>query len=92
MLCPVGCAGINRHEAGNERFLRERSTEPLGPEFSAVYREVHGEACVGLVRRAGSLGLAALRLPNNGLLVLRSSIHIPKFVSPLVIPDKSRLR
>jgi hypothetical protein len=41
---PVGCAGINRHEAGNERFLRERSSEPLGPEFCAVYREVHGEA------------------------------------------------
>jgi hypothetical protein len=40
----VGCAGINRHEAGNERFLRERSSEPLGPEFCAVYREVHGEA------------------------------------------------
>jgi hypothetical protein len=41
---PVGCAGINRHEAGNERFLRERSSEPLDPEFCAVYREVHGEA------------------------------------------------
>ena len=37
-------AGINRHEAGNERFLRERSSEPLGPEFCAVHREVHGEA------------------------------------------------
>jgi len=41
---PMQCAGINRHEAGNERFLRERSSEPLGPEFCAVYREVHGEA------------------------------------------------
>jgi hypothetical protein len=41
---PVGCAGINRHEAGNERFPRERSSEPLGPEFCAVYREVHSEA------------------------------------------------
>jgi hypothetical protein len=37
-------AGINRHEAGNERFLRERSSEPLGPEFCAVPREAHGEA------------------------------------------------
>jgi len=51
-----------------------------------------GKPSVGVVRRAGSLGLAALRLPNNGFLVLRSSIHIPKFVSPLVIPDKSRMR
>jgi hypothetical protein len=47
---------------------------------------------VGVVKRAGSLGLAALPLPNNGFLVLRSSIHIPKFVSPLVIQDKSRMR
>ena len=36
--------GDNRLEAGNERFLRERSSEPLGPVFCAVYREVHGEA------------------------------------------------
>jgi hypothetical protein len=41
---PEVSAGINRHEAGNERFLRERSSEPLGPEFCAVHREVHGEA------------------------------------------------
>jgi hypothetical protein len=41
---PDMSAGINRHEAGNERFLRERSSEPLGPEFCAVHREVHGEA------------------------------------------------
>jgi hypothetical protein len=27
------CAGINRHEVENERVLRERSSEPLGPEF-----------------------------------------------------------
>ncbi len=51
-----------------------------------------GKASVGVVKRAGSLGLAALRLPNNGFLVLRSSIHIPKFVLPLVIQDKSRMR
>src|ERR1700740_734680 len=30
---PMQCAGLNRHEAGNERVLRERSSEPLGPEF-----------------------------------------------------------
>jgi transposase len=38
------CAGINRHEAENERVLRERSSDPLGPEFCAGYREVHSEA------------------------------------------------
>jgi photosystem II stability/assembly factor-like uncharacterized protein len=38
------CAGINRHEAGNGRVLRERSSEPLGPEFCVAHREVFGEA------------------------------------------------
>ena len=51
-----------------------------------------GKPSVGAVKRAGSPGLVALRLPTNGFLVLRSSIHIPKFVSPLVIQDKSRMR
>jgi hypothetical protein len=41
---PSQCAGINRHEAGNERVLRERSSEPLGPEFCVAHREVFGEA------------------------------------------------
>jgi hypothetical protein len=41
---PTQCAGINRHEAGNARVLRERSSEPLGPEFCVAYREVRGEA------------------------------------------------
>ena len=41
---PTQCAGINRHEAGNARVLRERSSEALGPEFCVGYREVHGEA------------------------------------------------
>src|SRR5260370_31680103 len=41
---PMQCAGINRHEAGNERVLRERSSEPLGPEFCVAHREVIGEA------------------------------------------------
>jgi hypothetical protein len=41
---PMQCAGINRHEAGNERVLRERSSEPLGPEFCVAHREVYGEA------------------------------------------------
>jgi hypothetical protein len=43
-LSPMQCAGINRHEAGNERVLRERSSEPLGPEFCVAHREVFGEA------------------------------------------------
>jgi hypothetical protein len=38
------CAGINRHEVENERVLRERSSDPPGPEFCAGYREVHSEA------------------------------------------------
>jgi hypothetical protein len=33
------CAGINRHEGEDERALRERSSEPLGPEFCAALRE-----------------------------------------------------
>ncbi len=37
---PSRGAGINRHEAGNERVLRERSSEPLGPEFCVLHREV----------------------------------------------------
>jgi hypothetical protein len=41
---PMQCAGINRHEAGNERVLRERSSEPLGPKFCVAHREVFGEA------------------------------------------------
>ena len=40
----VGSAGINRYEAEDERALRERSNEPLGPEFCDAYREVHSEA------------------------------------------------
>jgi hypothetical protein len=29
------CAGINRHEVENGRVSRERSNDPLGPEFCA---------------------------------------------------------
>jgi hypothetical protein len=43
-VAALRCAGINRHEAGNERVLRERSSEPLGPEFCVAHREVFGEA------------------------------------------------
>jgi uncharacterized repeat protein (TIGR03803 family) len=41
---PLQCAGLNRYEAGEEESLRERSSDPLGPEFCVGYREVHGEA------------------------------------------------
>jgi RNA-directed DNA polymerase len=51
-----------------------------------------GKQSVGEVKRAGSLGLAALRLPIDGFLVLRSSIHIPKSVLPPIIQDRSRMR
>src|SRR6202049_2735432 len=38
------CAGINRHEVENARVLRERTSDPPGPEFCAEHREVHSEA------------------------------------------------
>src|SRR5262249_40674396 len=38
------CAGINRHGAEDERALRERSSDPLGPEFCIGFREVSIEA------------------------------------------------
>ena len=38
---PMQCAGINRHEAGNERVPRERSSEPLAPSFA-----LHTARCV----------------------------------------------
>ena len=34
----------NRHEAEEEESLRERTSEPLGPEFCTGHREVLGEA------------------------------------------------
>jgi len=38
------CAGINRHGVEDERALRERSSDPLGPEFCAGCCEVSSEA------------------------------------------------
>ena len=38
------CAGLNRLEAEDERALRERSSDPLGPEFCAGRCEVSSEA------------------------------------------------
>jgi hypothetical protein len=44
------CAGINRHEVEDERALRERSSDPLGPEF-----------CTGCGQRTSGLSLPSLR-------------------------------
>ena len=41
---PLQCAGLNRHEAEEEEASRERTSDPLGPEFCVVHREVHNEA------------------------------------------------
>ena len=38
------CAGMNRHGVEDERASRERSSDPLGPEFCAGHCEVFGEA------------------------------------------------
>ena len=38
------CAGINRHGVEDERALRERISDPLGPEFCTGRREVSSEA------------------------------------------------
>jgi hypothetical protein len=38
------CAGLNRHEAEEEEASRERTSDPLGPEFCVGHREVHDEA------------------------------------------------
>ena len=49
---PMQCAGINRHEAGNERVLRERSSESaLASSFA-----LHTARCVAK-RKQGSGGL-----------------------------------
>ena len=38
------CAGINRHGAEDEGALRERSSDPLGPEFCTGRCKVSSEA------------------------------------------------
>jgi transposase len=38
------CAGINRHGGEDARASRERSSDPLGPEFCIGFREVSSEA------------------------------------------------
>jgi hypothetical protein len=41
---PLQCAGLNRHEGEDERALRVRSSDPLGPETCAADREGRSEA------------------------------------------------
>ena len=43
-ISPLQCAGLNRLEAEEEEASRERTSDPLGPEFCVGYREVHDEA------------------------------------------------
>jgi len=40
----AGAPGLNRHGIEDERALRGRSSDPLGPEFCAGLCEVFGEA------------------------------------------------
>jgi len=46
-------AGINRSEVGDERALRERSNEPLGPEFGVVVVASSQRSIKQGYRRAG---------------------------------------
>ena len=41
------CAGLNRHEAEDERALRVRISDPLGPESCGASREGVAEALAG---------------------------------------------
>ena len=44
VISPLQCAGLNRHEVEDERALRERSSDPLGPESCGAVREGGVEA------------------------------------------------
>ena len=44
LYSPLRCAGLNRLEVEDESSLRERSSDPLGLESCAGYREVLNEA------------------------------------------------
>src|ERR1700746_190360 len=41
------CAGLNRHEVEDERALRVRTSDPLGPESCGAAREGVVEALTG---------------------------------------------
>jgi hypothetical protein len=45
-LVELWCAGINRHEVGDERALRERVSDPLGLEFCARFLSRGRPRCV----------------------------------------------
>ena len=57
---PLQCAGMNRHEAENERVSRERSSDPLGPE-----------SCVATVRdptkRRQGIGGVGIQLRKDAI-------------------------
>ena len=62
---PLQCAGLNRHEAEEEESSRERTSDPLGPEFCVGHREVHDES---VNRGIGGVGIElrkdAIRTPT----------------------------
>src|SRR5260370_2894820 len=61
----VGSAGINRSEAGDERALRERSNEPLGPEFGdELSRGNHRSIKQGIGGQGIELRKFAIRAPT----------------------------
>src|SRR5712672_3003488 len=66
---PSQCAGLNRHEAGNARVLRERSSEPLGPEFCVVRKDAIRTPTL-LTRRKATLAEAASRVPARSCVVV----------------------
>src|SRR5262249_37349465 len=60
---PLQCAGINRHEAENERVSRERSSDPLGLE-----------SCVATVRDPTKRGQ---RIGGVGIQLRKDAIRTP---------------
>jgi hypothetical protein len=59
------CAGINRHEAENAKFLRERTNDLLGPEFCVGYRRGTQRSVNGGIGGMGNeLRKDAIRTPT----------------------------
>ena len=88
---PTQCAGINRHEAGNARVLRERSSEPLAPSFA-----LHTVRCAA--KRKSNPRLGVLQTLNNPPLILFVSspthlLHLfpSAFSPPFASPKPTRL-
>jgi hypothetical protein len=47
---PLQCAGVNRHEGEDERALRVRSSDPLGPESCAATASANKPRPTNVVR------------------------------------------